>query len=75
MKRGECAGLRMEAENDHLVPLSPEHWPPEMGGFLQQLGNPLNIHSIMANHTALMLAWMPYRNHIVENRLPENKRA
>ena len=57
----------MKVKLDHLVPLPPELWPPEIGDILQELGNPLNIHSIMANHAALMMAWMPFRNHIVKN--------
>ena len=42
-----------------LAPLPAEQWPEEMSDILQDLGEPLNIHSIMANHAALMRAWMP----------------
>jgi len=57
----------MKKDAERLDPLRPGQWPPELDEILQSLGNPLNIHGIMAHHTALTLAWMPFRNHIVAN--------
>ena len=50
---------------DRTAPLHPDQWPPELHEISQELGNPLNIHRIMAHSPSLMQAWMPYRNHIV----------
>jgi 4-carboxymuconolactone decarboxylase len=50
---------------DRPAPLNPDQWPPELGKISQELGNPLNVHRIMAHNPALTQAWMPYRNYIV----------
>jgi alkylhydroperoxidase family enzyme len=47
--------------------LDPGDWPEALAPVLTELGNPLNIHNLMANHAALMNAWMPFRNHVVGN--------
>ncbi len=51
----------------NLQPLVPEHWPTALRDIRNSLGNPLNIHNIMAHHPDLMKAWMPFRNHVVAN--------
>ena len=48
-----------------MKPLAPDHWPQELSEVRTFLGNPLNIHNIMAHHPALMKAWSPFRNHVV----------
>ncbi len=50
-----------------MQPLKPDNWPDELDEIRSFLGNPLNIHSMMANHPELLQAWMPLRNHIVSN--------
>ena len=57
----------MKNETGRLAPLPPAQWPPELDDIQKGLGEPLNIHNIMAHHAALTLAWMPFRNHIVAN--------
>ena len=48
-----------------MKPLKPDNWPDELEEIRSFLGNPLNVHSMMAHHPALMKAWMPFRNHVV----------
>ena len=48
-----------------MKPLAPENWPEELSEIRSFLGDPLNIHSIMAHHPDLMKAWSPFRNHVV----------
>ena len=48
-----------------MQPLEPGDWPDELEEIRSFLGNPLNIHNMMAHHPALMNAWMPFRNHVV----------
>jgi len=50
-----------------MKPLKPDNWPDELEEIRSFLGNPLNVHSMMAHHPALMNAWMPFRNHVVAN--------
>ena len=50
---------------DRPEPLNPDQWSTELAEISEYLGNPLNIHRIMAHNPALMQAWMPFRNHIV----------
>ena len=52
---------------DRPAPLHPDQWPPELDEISHKLGNPLNIHRLMAHNPSLTQAWMPYRNHIVAN--------
>jgi alkylhydroperoxidase family enzyme len=63
----------MNKDKKPLAPLPPAQWPPELDDIRRELGNPLNIHNIMAHHAALTRAWMPYRNHIVANSSLEPK--
>ncbi len=48
-----------------LTPLPPEEWPDDLADALESLRVPLNIHRVLANHPALLNAWMPFRNYIV----------
>jgi len=57
----------MNTPTKRLQPLPPDEWPAELGQIRQDLGQPLNIHSVMAHHAELLQAWMPYRYHIVRD--------
>ncbi len=57
----------MNTEIKRLQPLPPDEWPAELGQIRQELGEPLNIHNVMAHHAELLQAWMPYRYHIVRD--------
>ena len=57
----------MNAPIKRLKPRSPDEWPAELAEIRQRLGQPLNIHSVMAHHAELLQAWMPYRYHIVRD--------
>jgi len=48
-----------------MQPLALDDWPDELEEIHAFLGKPLNIHSMMAHHPALLKAWMPLRNHVV----------
>ena len=50
-----------------MQPLKPDNWPDELHDIRAFLGNPLNIHNMMAHHPKLFEAWMPLRNHVVSN--------
>jgi 4-carboxymuconolactone decarboxylase len=50
-----------------MKPLKPNDWSDELNEIQTFLGQPLNIHSMMAHHSALLEAWMPFRNHVVAN--------
>ena len=50
-----------------MKPLEPKNWPDTLKEIRSFLGKPLNVHSMMAHHTALLKAWMPFRNHVVAN--------
>ncbi len=47
------------------APLPPRKWAEDLAPVLHDLGEPLNIHKLMARHAALLTAWMPFRNHVV----------
>jgi alkylhydroperoxidase family enzyme len=57
----------MTEDSGRLAPLPPDQWPAELAEIRSNLGQPLNIHNLMAHHAALTRAWMPFRNHIVAN--------
>lgn len=57
----------MMEDPERLAPLPPDQWPAELTEIKNKLGQPLNIHNLMAHHVALTRAWMPFRNHIVAN--------
>ena len=48
-----------------LKPLAPEQWDASIHDIRTQLGAPPNLHATMANHPALLKAWMVFRNHMV----------
>lgn len=50
-----------------IEPRPTEAWPEDLNYILDKLDKPLNIHGLMAHHSSLMQAWMPFRNHIVAN--------
>lgn len=50
-----------------LNPLPPPQWSPDLQPILDQLGTPLNIHSIIAHNPVLMAAYTPLRFHIVRD--------
>lgn len=50
-----------------MQPLIPNNWPDELDKIHSFLGDPLNIHNMMAHHPQLLEAWMPLRNHVVSN--------
>ena len=58
----------MARDTELLAPLPPSQWPPVLENIRRGLGNPLNIHNMMAHNAALTLAWMPLRNYIGANR-------
>ena len=60
---------------DLLTPLPPEQWPEEIQHIARQLGDPLNIHRIIAHNPALMEAYTPLRFHMVrDSSLPPRQR-
>ena len=49
-----------------VVPLPPADWDPVLAPILADMkGRPLNVHSLMAHHPALLQAWWSFRNHSV----------
>jgi alkylhydroperoxidase family enzyme len=52
---------------EKLKPLAPENWGSALDAVKADLGAPLNIHNVFANHPDLLRAWMPFRNHVVRN--------
>lgn len=49
-----------------VAPLPPADWDPALAPILKDMkGRPLNVHSLMANHPALLQAWWSFRNHAV----------
>jgi alkylhydroperoxidase family enzyme len=50
---------------DKLKPLMPKDWDSSLDAVKTDLGDPLNIHNVFAQHPDLLCAWMPFRNHVV----------
>lgn len=50
-----------------LDPIPPKQWSPELRPILDQLGTPLNIHSVIAHNPTLLQAYTPLRFHIVRD--------
>lgn len=50
-----------------LTPLPPEQWDEQIQPIAERLGNPLNIHRIIAHNPVLMNAYTPLRYHIVRD--------
>jgi len=50
-----------------VAPLPPADWDPALAPILEDMkGQPLNVHSLMALHPALLQAWWNFRNHSVQ---------
>jgi 4-carboxymuconolactone decarboxylase len=65
----------MARKSEIIEPLPPSQWPLELEDIRRSLGDPLNIHNMMAHNAALTRAWMPLRNYIVANSslVPEHR--
>lgn len=49
-----------------LRPLPPEEWDASLAPILDAMdGRPLEVHSLMANHPALLKAWWDIRNYTI----------
>ena len=49
-----------------MQPLPLQEWDESLSGVLDDMsGQPLNVHSLMANHPQLLNAWWDYRNYSV----------
>ncbi len=49
-----------------LAPLPTQDWDPSLAHIIADMkGNPINVHSLMANHPALLEAWWSFRNYSV----------
>ncbi len=47
-------------------PLPLEDWDPSLSHVIEDMkGRPLNVHSLLANHPALLRAWWDFRNYSV----------
>lgn len=45
--------------------VEPHDWDETLAGVRAQIGEPLNIHRLLANYPEWLLAWMSFRNHVV----------
>lgn len=50
-----------------LQPLDPEAWDPALGDVRRRIGQPLNIHGVVARHPELMASYAPLREHVVRS--------
>lgn len=57
----------MKKRNELLSPLPADDWDDSIQHIAQRLGNPLNIHKIIAHNPALMEAYTPLRYHVVRD--------
>ena len=48
-----------------LSPLDPGAWDPVLRDVRRRIGQPLNIHGVIARHPDLMAAYAPLREHVV----------
>ena len=55
-----------DAAEGRLTPLDPEHWDAALAGVLAGLGQPLNIHRVIARNPALMKNYAALRDHVVK---------
>jgi len=50
-----------------MQPLPLDEWDESLSGVIDDMGGqPLNVHSLMANHPQLLMAWWNYRNYSVK---------
>ena len=52
---------------DYLQPLPTDQWDDSIQHIAERLGDPLNIHKMIAHHPALMEAYAPLRYHVVRD--------
>ena len=58
----------MSARSAHrLQPLGPDSWDPALGDVRHRIGQPLNIHGVIARHPELMASYAPLREHVVKS--------
>ena len=58
----------MSAGSAHrLQPLDPDAWDPALGNVRHRIGQPLNIHGVIARHPELMASYAPLREHVVKS--------
>ena len=58
----------MSARSAHcLQPLDPEAWDPALLEVRRKIGQPLNIHGVIARHPELMANYAPLREHVVRS--------
>ena len=55
----------MTAAEGRLTPLAPEEWDASLAGVLAGLGDPLNIHGVIARNPAPMRSYIGLRGHVV----------
>lgn len=48
-----------------FAPIPDSHWPQEIAGMRDGFAGGLNVYRAMAHHPALLRAWAPLRDHIV----------
>ncbi len=48
-----------------LQPLAPQAWDPALVDVRRGIGQPLNIHGVIARHPELMVSYAPLREHVV----------
>ncbi|MEM7222683.1 MAG: carboxymuconolactone decarboxylase family protein [Pseudomonadota bacterium] len=54
-------------DDPKVAPLSPSDWDESLSHVLADMkGQPLNVHSLMAHHPALLKAWWSFRNYSVQ---------
>ena len=51
----------------HLQPLDPDAWDPALEDVRRKIGQPLNIHGVIARHPELMASYAPLREHVVRS--------
>ena len=54
-----------ERSAHRLQPLNPAAWDPALGDVRRRMGQPLNIHGVIARHPELMASYAPLREHVV----------
>lgn len=56
----------MKPDASSLAPLPTADWPPSLSGIIDDMqGTPLNVHALMAHNPALLNAWWPLRQYLV----------
>src|SRR5690606_21600597 len=55
------------AAEGRLTPLPPAQWVASLAPVPAGLKTPLNIHTVIARHPAVMLSYVDFRNHVVKD--------